>query len=236
MFALSLATVYTGSRGAVVALMVGLSVYLVPYWKNRWRMSTIIVALIAMAGLAYIAANTPVFYERWLDYTEEGDTSSRDIIYANALDMISERPLVGWQPVVFNYELGSRTGNTRSGAKDAHNIFLHLFLEVGVIGAVPFVIGLWLCGQGAWKARNRNPGLLPLALLVASLAGGMSSTPIYSKALWFVLAVTVAAREEGKRTGRIFAGRPIENAMKLNFSTPGKVQRSALDQTPTAKD
>jgi O-antigen ligase len=210
MLVLSLATVYTGSRGAVVMLMVGLSVYLVPYWKNRWRMSTSIVALIAMAGLVYIAATTPVFYERWLDYSEEGDTSGRDKIFANGLDMISERPLVGWGPVEFRYELGSRT-HARA-ARDAHNIFLHLFMEVGIVGAVPFLIGLWLCGKGAWEARNRTLGLLPLALLVASLVGGMSGNNIYFKSLWFVLAVIVGARGEGKRM--ILAGRPVETACK----------------------
>jgi O-antigen ligase len=204
-FAVSLATVYSGSRGGVVMLMLGLSVYTVPYWKNRWRLSAGIVALIGMAGLAYIAAMTPAFSERWREYTEEDDTSGRDLIYGEAFDMISERPLVGWQPVEFWYELGSRTG-IRNG-RDAHNIFLHVLLEVGIVGAAPFLIGLWLCGKGAWNARNRNLGLLPLALLVASLAGGMSMTPIYLKPLWFVLAVTVAAAGEKKQPAIILLRR-----------------------------
>ena len=72
-------------------------------------------------------------------------------------------------------------------------------MEVGIVGAVPFLIGLWLCGKGAWTARNRNLGLLPLALLVTSLAAGMGSNTIYSKALWLVVAVTVATRGERKR-------------------------------------
>jgi O-antigen ligase len=210
MIILVLATVYSGSRGGVVMLMVGLSVYLVPYWKKRWRISTVIVALVAMGGLAYVAANTPAFYERWQKYADEGNTSGRDRIHEQALDMISERPLVGWKPVDFRYELGWRTGAIQ---KDAHNTFLHLFMEVGVVGAVPFLIGLGLCGKAAWRARNLNPGLLPLALLVASLVGAMSSTSIYLKAQWFILAVAVAASADGKRPGMILVGRRIENGL-----------------------
>jgi O-antigen ligase len=226
MLVLSTALVYTGSRSVFLASMIGLSVYLVPYWKGRWRMSTVIVGVIAIAGLAYVAANTPVFYERWLDFAEEGDVSSRDTIYQHALDMISERPLLGWRPVEFEYELGSREGNTKSGIKAAHNIFLHLFMEVGVVGAVPFLIGLWLCGQGAWKARNQNLGLLPLALLVAFVTAGIGSNVIYTKMMWFFIAVTIAVRGEKKRQGRILLGHPIENRIqvsssKLNSSTPG---------------
>jgi O-antigen ligase len=215
-FVLSLATVYTGSRGGVVMLMVGLSVYVIPYWRNRWRLSGVMIALIAMAALAYVAVNTPAFYERWRTYVEEDDTSGRDRIFEEALVMISERPLVGWGPVEFRYELGRRLFGW-SFERDAHNTFLHLFMEVGIGGAVPFLIGLWLCGKGAWTARNRDPGLMPLALLVASLAGGMSGTWIYAKAQWFVLALAVAAAAEEKRTGMVLVGRRVENSKQISF-------------------
>ena len=81
MLALSIAIVYTGSRIGFLASMIGLSVYLVPYWKHRWRLSGVVMALIAIAGLAYIAANSPVFSERWSEFSEEGDISGRDTIF-----------------------------------------------------------------------------------------------------------------------------------------------------------
>jgi O-antigen ligase len=190
---LLLAIVFTGSRGGFLMTMVGLSVYLIPYWKNRWRVSTVCVALFAMGGLAYVAATTPAFVERWQEFTE-GQESARHRIKDEGFDMISERPLLGWQPVEFRYELGRRT-NARD-ARDAHNVYLHVLMEVGVVGAAPFLIGLWLCGQEAWKARNRTLGLLPLALWATALAGAMTSASIYMKAVWFVLAVTVAARKD----------------------------------------
>jgi len=199
-------------------------------------MFTIIVTLIAMAGLAYIAATTPAFYERWRDYSEEGNTSGRDIIYQEALDMIFERPLVGWQPIEYSYELGTRVyGSYSPRPLDAHNTYLHLFTEVGVIGAMPFLIGLWLCAKGAWKGRNRNLGLLPLALLITALAGGISSTWIHRKMFWFVLAVAVGAIGEKKRQVMILGGRRIENGIqtaswKADSSKPGVVSNLESQQ------
>ncbi len=221
LFALLVATVYTGSRGGVLMLMVGLSVYTVPYWKNRWRISSVIFALIAIAGLAYIAITTPIFYSRWLE-AYEGPESSRDRIYQEGIVMVSERPLLGWQPIEFQYELGSRTGART--LRDAHNIYLHLLLEVGVVGAVPFLIGLWLCGQRAWKARNGFLGLLPLAMLITVLVGGMSNTWIYTKPEWFALAFTTAVTGERKRSRTLLVRRPVDDgqktsSLKLNSST-----------------
>src|SRR5262249_48518715 len=72
MLALSTAIVTNATRGAFIASMIGLSVYLVPYWKHRWRMTATIVGVIAIAGLAYIAASSTLFSERWLQFSEEG--------------------------------------------------------------------------------------------------------------------------------------------------------------------
>ena len=89
-------------------------------------------------------------------------------------------------------------------------------MEVGIVGAVPFLIGLWLCGKGAWRARNDTWAFCPGAF--GSLTrGGMSSTTIKWKAQWFVLALTVAAVGEGKRQGMILVGRPVENGANIFF-------------------
>jgi O-antigen ligase len=104
--------------------------------------------------------------------------------------MISEKPLTGWQPIVFNYELGARTG--RKGI-DAHNLFFHLLMEGGLVGATPFLIGLGLCVRAAWTARACNLGLLPLVWLITMIVLSMSGTWLTMKLLWFVLALNLAS-------------------------------------------
>ena len=74
-----------------------------------------------------------------------------------------------------------------------HNLLLELLSTSGVIGTIPFLIGLGLCLRGAWRARRGPVGLIPLAMLAAVLTGTLSGTWIISKILWLALAVALAA-------------------------------------------
>ena len=105
--------------------------------------------------------------------------------------MISEKPLLGWRPVVLIYELGPRS----LGRKwmDPHNLFLYLLMEVGLLGTMPFLIGLGLCMRAAWTARVSSLGLFPLVWLVTMLVNGMLGTPLANKTLWLVFMVSLAA-------------------------------------------
>ena len=116
--------------------------------------------------------------QRWQQALQEGKFDGREKIMPASLEMFIERPFLGWQPVKFQYELGRRVLGTGSGTKDAHNLFLHLLLEVGLVGTVPFLIGLWRCAQAAWQARTGHLGLLPLALLLTALAAAMTHTDL----------------------------------------------------------
>jgi O-antigen ligase len=77
--------------------------------------------------------------------------------------------------------------------RDTHNLVLELLTSLGVIGALPFLLGTGLCVWGAWKARRGNHGILPFAMAVALLMGNMSGNYIGLKLFWLVLAWGAAA-------------------------------------------
>jgi O-antigen ligase len=185
------ALVSTGSRNGIVIFVIGFLVYLLPSRRYRGKPTVPILAMLAIAGIIYFISQNSAILTRFQQTYETGDLSGRLGIYTEAIEMISEQPLFGWRPVEFWYELGSRVHGFY-GIRDAHNTYLHLLLEVGFAGAIPYVIGLWLCIRAAWRGRNGTFGLLPLALVMAVLAGGMSGTDIARKHLWFVLAIAVA--------------------------------------------
>ena len=195
--------VKTGSRGGVVVFMIGCLAYLVPFLPGKRRLTTIILAALGIVAVSYMVATNPYFLERWKEVYYEGNLSSREEIYPAAVEMILERPIIGWQPAEFEYELGRRLG-VPSGRRAAHNLFLHLFLEVGAAGAIPFLVGLWLCAWAAWKARTGNLGLLPLALVLAIVATNMSITWIDRKLQWLILALSVAAQSSQNPRKTIF--------------------------------
>jgi O-antigen ligase len=126
------------------------------------------------------------------EQSTSGDFAGRQVIIPTSLRMIAERPLFGWQPVAYWEELGRRVGKIW-GAKDAHNLLFHLLMEVGLLGAVPFLIGIALCALDAWKARSGKFGNLPFALLMMTLSANLTHTYLGRKPQWLILALAVAA-------------------------------------------
>jgi O-antigen ligase len=103
-------------------------------------------------------------------------------------------------------ELSRRTGQLW-GTKDAHNLYMHLLLEVGIFGAVPFYVGLYLCARAAWRARTGLFGSLPFALAMMLLAANFTHTYIARKPLWLFLAFLVAAGSRAAPALRSFPQR-----------------------------
>ena len=184
------AMVYTGSRGGIIAFLTGVGVYALPYGGSKRKMTAILAVAIAVVCVSYVVVNDEIALSRFERTYYKGDTARRDGLYVAAEDMISEKPLLGWQPIVFNYELGSRT---RRYFVDAHNLYFHLLMEGGLVGATPFLIGLGLCVRAAWTARACSLGLLPLVWLVTMLVLNMSGTWMTMKLLWFVVALNLAS-------------------------------------------
>jgi O-antigen ligase len=204
---LFLLIVQTGSRAAFGALIIGISLYLLPYRGAKQKLVRMIWAVLTIVGVVCMAISNPVSSARW-EKAYEGNTAGRDKIYPAAIDMISERPLFGWQPVVAQYELERRVYNA-GGSKSAHNLFLHLLMEGGIVGTLPFLVALWLCVRAAWKARTGPLGMLPLALLVAVLAYCMTHSTLNKKPLWLILSLAavspafVARGQKGRVKGAL---------------------------------
>jgi O-antigen ligase len=217
------ALVSTGSRGGMVVFILGFLVYLLPSRRYRGKPTVPILAILAIAALVYFISQSSMALTRFQQTYERGDTAGRLGIYTEAIEMISERPLFGWRPVEFWYELGRRYLGYW-WIKDAHNLYLHVLLEVGLVGAIPFLIGLWLCVRAAWRGRNGSFGLLPLALVLAGLAANMSITDIARKHLWLLLAIAAAAEPVAarRRVGELIS--PVNASTFQRF--PGVPQHS----------
>lgn len=205
-----LALISTASRGALVGLVVALLV--APLLVGRGRR----MFVLAIAGMAVAAAAS---YAVVLGPTEdleritESDATGtgRTEIWTIGWRMVQDRPLLGvgadnYGTSTIEYLL-QPGGLTRSEFfvdenKVAHNVYLQVIAELGIIGLVLFaiVIGftLWTLWRAArdFEARGaRTMGLLSRALLIAlcgHLAAWTFSSDIYSKQLWLLLAVAVA--------------------------------------------
>ena len=212
--------VRTGSRTGLAAFAIGFGAYMFSNRHSGRRLAGILLGVFFTASLVYLVIQHPTVLTRF-EQSYSGNLAGRQMIIPASIDMILERPVFGWQPVAYWEELARRVGNVW-GAKDAHNLFFHLLLEVGLIGAVPFIVGLGLCLAGAWKARIGKIGNLPFALLAMTLSVNLTHTYLARKPQWLVLALAVAAAAKAAQrsaAARYLIRHPLRSAGRaaVNF-------------------
>ena len=218
--------VRTGSRSGLLAFAIGFCACLLPDRRQSGRYLLVIaLAIVVSAGALYLVVQHPTVLTRLQD-SYAGDLAGRQLIIPASLEMISERPVFGWQPVAYWEQLGQRVGKIWGG-RDAHNLIFHLMLEVGLLGALPFLIGIALCLAAAWRGRSGKFGNLPFALLAMTLSANLSHTYLTRKPQWIVFALAVAAATATQRSwaARQSLRRPLRSAGRIVESPLNAGQR-----------
>jgi O-antigen ligase len=232
---IAMAIVRTGTRGAIVAIIAGLLVFLLkgrgisPWFKASVIRSRLKIGLVTVAIISFVAIFS-YSYEpirvRWEQFFVEGRLSGREKILPEAIGMFLEKPWLGWGPDTFVYELGSRLGLE---VKDPHNSYLWILLETGLVGAVPFFGGVWLCWRKAWRRGGDIHCLLSIGLFANLLITGLKGTNHKNKLFWVVLAYALASgsvaslpriRKAATSSGQAFA-RALRRRARPRFVAPG---------------
>lgn len=187
------AIISTGSRGSLAGLFGGMAVLVLLGERLTRRLRNLL--LLSVAGLVayYTVYVTSISQVRWGEAIEQRSVSGREQIFPELVAMFRERPLQGWGFEAHRRELGRRVPQLTTGALDAHNLYLHVLTEVGLLGSIPFWVALWLCVKSGIAALRTPHRALPLVLLSAMLITNLATTGIVSKPLWFVLACAAGA-------------------------------------------
>jgi len=187
---LLLSVVRTGSRGNLIALILALFTLVMKPHNVRQNLKAGLVVVLSVITLVLASYHIEFIRERWERTFEEGDVAGRDEILDAAWEMFLESPIIGWLPVNHLYELGSRLGLT---LRDPHNTYLWVMNETGLLGAIPFFAGLWICWRAAWRARKGSQGVIPIAILGYLLLVNFKGTGLLDKFFWVALAYVAAA-------------------------------------------
>ena len=185
---LGLAILETGSRGGFAALLGGVLVFALAADTWRQRLRNGVIALLAVTLLILATLRLPVMKNRLADSLTTGNMAGREQLYPALWTMFLERPIFGWGPITNTSELAIRIGERERSNRAAHNLVLELLTASGLVGALPFFLGVWCSVRNAWRARMGKHGVLPLALLATLFLANMSGDWIASKLLWLVLA------------------------------------------------
>jgi O-antigen ligase len=193
----------TLSRGGLIAL--GVAMVAAVFVGGRWRGAATAVAAVSITALVvfFSLLATPSQVER---ITEVGGGSGRTDIWAVGLRMVEANPVTGVgagqfksNAVHYLIEPGSiaRADLIIDAPKVAHNLYLQVLAELGIVGLAGFLMILGfslLCALRAARAFERR-GELHLELisravvvgLVGILAADFFLSAQYSKQLWLLL-------------------------------------------------
>ncbi len=116
---------------------------------------------------------------RLVSMVENKESSGRNVIWANVLNIIGESPVFGAYYVVPS---GPGVGFY------PHNFILEIFMGTGFFGGIPFVILLLISLKKAYKLLNINhPSTWIIILYLQMVVFGMFSTSLYSSQDFWVL-------------------------------------------------
>jgi len=180
----------TGCRGAMLALTVGLVILLQGGSGVQRRLRNMLIVGSALGLLFWFSTQSEQVATRWSMALDNGNLAGREDIFPRAWDMFLERPFIGWGPVEHTYELGKRCG---AETRDTHNLALWVLTQSGLLGFIPYSLGIWCCVKSAWRARLGPRGHLPMALVATALACNISRNGETSKLHWLALAIALAA-------------------------------------------
>ncbi|TAK36822.1 MAG: tetratricopeptide repeat protein [Chloroflexota bacterium] len=131
-----------------------------------------------------------------------GSEEARMILYRNALQMASERPVLGYGLGTFGQvNLGRVSGTRLQDAVHghAHNAYLNNLAEMGALGTLALLWLLVALARGAWTAVRRAGDARSRALAIAAAAGLVGSavqdlfeTPLDQPALLLTTMILVA--------------------------------------------
>lgn len=197
--------VLTQSRGAWLALAVGLWVMVVARYPRLWWEIPIIVGFVLLAGRAW---TVPHARELFLGLDSTGTSLSRLAVWGRALAMMRDAPLTGLGLNLFPVVVEARypLPGPEVAPPHAHNLLLQVGVDLGLLGMIAYLVLLVTClvrvGQAVTAFRTReNASMVALSagllgsLVVAGLHGLLDAVTWVARPsplLWILLALILA--------------------------------------------
>ena len=195
---LGLAMAKTGSRTALVLVVMGILVLLFQSESFASRTKRYSMLVLVGAVLAVIVWQVPTVMERFedLDPHDLGRKNPRARMVPVLWEIFLRSPIYGTGPDRYTFELTRRAMPylvREQRTISSHNLVLLLLVETGAIGFFVLTAGLCAALAAAWRARQKSCGLLPLALyLPLFVAAIVLSNPTSNRAFWFTVACALA--------------------------------------------
>lgn len=209
----------TGSRGSVLSALVGLSIIPLTLGRLRLRTKVALYALVAAslllasqvvpeASLARIASTRADI--------EAGYFGGRGAIWLAGLEVAREHPLVGVGAGGFEEAVEP----TIHQEMVAHNVFLSILVEDGLVGLVLFV-AMVLATLVPLRHLPPPQRRFSTVLLLALAVGSLSLSWGHRKQFWFVLGVLAVQTAPRRSRDHRFTASPLVNVPERPYPFSG---------------
>jgi O-antigen ligase len=199
-----LTLVLTQSRGALVALGATLIVWLYSILRRKLHSRALTKTVFALVLIGYLGAALYFYRPLSDDLGRTGQSSNiRYYIWSTSFEIARKTPIFGVGLSNFQDYFSDLTKDRVNFAAyispqalTAHNLYLHIYLTMGILGIVVFVA--LIAQSGFWHFSDRAASLA----LVAVIFYGLVDTPIFRNDLsglfWIILALSFTSNAEKK--------------------------------------
>ncbi len=195
----TLAVVLSGTRSAWVAILLTLALVILPRLGWQRMIGIVFAILLASAALYQLPAVNQFLNSRITSAAEDGG-AGRTAIWSVGLQIALESPLFGHGFGTFTSlftldkapesSLESIDTYYITDGRGAHNIYLELVSEIGIVGLGIFLAWMWvLLRVSLRQAVHPDLILILKACLVAYLIQGAFLGILERKYLWFTIAL-----------------------------------------------
>lgn len=182
-----LAVIFTYSRGGLLAMVIGVVIVLIYYPPRQFQIPVIIISAVVFVSLLppnyldRVSTLTDLFKPRGTLRIEERSLQGRLSENLAAMEMIKANPLFGvglnsykYLFPVYSKRLGLALVATE---REAHNLFLEVAAETGVIGFSVFIFVLFVCFQTLFHGRASfaRAGMRDYSGMVTGYLGGFAA-------------------------------------------------------------
>lgn len=216
---LTLTMVGTGSRGGLLAFLIGSMVACAPLLfegSTPARIGRFVMIVAVFSGLAAAVLTNETALDR-INEARGGDLALRESIYPADFIVVTNHPFFGAGPIQ-NYDEVGDEASTILSSNSTENTFLWSLTAVGIIGSAPFFAAVGAALIAAWRARKTSLGWMPLAFLSCALAFSCTIEWHGQKPLWLALAMAYSSIYAA--TSRVATISHGATAVPVSFAAP----------------
>lgn len=200
------------SRGAWLTSMIVLPIIIWPYVKNNKKVACIIgIVCCLLVGVFAVDITYQNRLKSIVNTTTDRSNADRIIIWHSACNMIKDHPIVGVGPKNFTsvYTAKYTSPYITQKLKNAHNFYLQLTAEYGVIGLCGFLyFFIYVLRKNYYALKENDPyarmciGCV-LGLLLFSLIEHTLNVSVIIRSFSFLLACLIVLDGAFKREKKV---------------------------------